>query len=135
MTAEEAPRAASRTRPAQNGRADATESTSTPSLGPLIPTYPNGKRILYNGNRATMPALLEALRAVSPAEAAAKHAALRAVRDAFVFREGASRARPTAPQYILDEACHSARQMRRGGRATQRLVPPNLTSCTLLPFD
>ena len=36
---------------------DATDQPSTPSLGPLIPTYPDGKKIVYDKNRATIPAI------------------------------------------------------------------------------
>ena len=47
------------------------------------------------------------LRAIPEAEAASKLAALRAVRDAFVFRPASSGV-PTAADYILSEACDSA---------------------------
>lgn len=54
--------------------------------------------------------VLERLSRVTSEEAAAKHAALRVVREAFVFRFGSTPEQPTAAEYILDEACALARR-------------------------
>lgn len=71
---------------------------------------------VVNASRAAknMPAVVAALRAVSSSEAAAKHAALRHVADAFVWRPPAPRPleRPSAPDFLLAEACASARRYR-----------------------
>lgn len=65
---------------------------------------------------------LQRLAAVTSEEAAAKHQALRAVRDAFVVRPSRSggsatgaAARPTAPDYVLGEACEAARRTKANG--------------------
>ena len=61
-----------------------------------------------------MPGVLRALQALPPDEIAAKRRALRDVRDAFVLRGNSSPARPTAAEYILDEACHAAKDYAAG---------------------
>ena len=61
-----------------------------------------------------MPGVLRALQALPPEEIAAKRRALRDVRDAFVLRGNSSPARPTAAEYILDEACHAAKDYAAG---------------------
>eukprot|EP00966_Prymnesium_polylepis_P226698 5244712-Prymnesium_polylepis.1 len=48
------------------------------------------------------------LRAVGAADARRMHRRLRRVRAAFVFRRGSTLKDPSAPQYILNEACHAA---------------------------
>ena len=55
-----------------------------------------------------MTGVLQALQALPPSEVAQKRRALQAVRDAFVMRRGSSPARPSAAEYILDEACQAA---------------------------
>jgi len=60
--------------------------------------------------RRDAAAVVRALLAVGAAEAEAKLKALARVRDAFVFREGSSQEQPSAAEYILDEACASARR-------------------------
>ena len=59
--------------------------------------------------------LVERLSRVTAAEAAAKHAALARVRDAFVLRGGGGGvdAAPTAADFVLGEACEIARRRRR----------------------
>ena len=60
--------------------------------------------------------LVERLSRVTAAEAAAKHAALARVRDAFVLRGGeggGGDAAPTAADFVLGEACEIARRRRR----------------------
>ena len=64
---------------------------------------------------ANMSAVVDRLRAVGEGEARAKHAALRRVRDAFVFRRGSSVEAPSAPEYILSEACAAGQQWRTSG--------------------
>ena len=59
---------------------------------------------LRNGEREPC-SVLERLASVTSKAAAAKHAALRTVREAFVFRFGSTPEQPTAAEYILDEAC------------------------------
>ena len=65
-------------------------------------------------------AVLERLAAVSEAEAQAKHAALLRVRDAFVVRAGDPG--PTAPDYVLGEACEAARRSAALDRAVPTVV-------------
>ena len=60
-----------------------------------------------------MHAVLARLEKVSAAEAAAKHAALRRVRDAFVWREP-GHGGPSAADYVLQAACA---HIRRGSGA------------------
>lgn len=62
-------------------------------------------------------AVLEKLAAVTADEAAAKLAALRRVRDAFVFRRGSTVEAPSAPEYMLGEMCHEARRAARGAES------------------
>ena len=61
--------------------------------------------------RTNASSIVDALLAVSAAEAAAKLRALARVRDAFVFRHDSSPARPSASEYILQEACDSASRL------------------------
>ena len=69
--------------------------------------------------RTSMAAILARLANVSAAEAAAKHAALSRVREAFVFRPGCSPGAPCATEHILGEMCDAAvRGGRRGGHQT-----------------
>lgn len=65
------------------------------------------------------------LRAVSAQEAAAKHAALRRVADAFVWRRPARQPleQPSAADYILADACDSWRRFRSSVRANKTKVP------------
>ena len=70
--------------------------------------------------RSSMAAVLERLAAVSEAEAQAKHAALLRVRDAFVVRAGDPG--PTAPDYVLGEACEAARRSAALDRAVPTVV-------------
>ena len=60
--------------------------------------------------RTDFASVLERLSRVTSSEAAAKHAVLRVVREAFVFRFGSTPEQPTAAEYILDEACALARR-------------------------
>ncbi len=64
---------------------------------------------------ANMSAVVERLAAIDESEARAKFAALRRVRNAFIFRRGSSVERPSAPEFILSEACEASRQWRRTG--------------------
>ena len=69
--------------------------------------------------RTSMAAILARLANVSAAEAAAKHAALSRVREAFVFRPSCSPGAPCATEHILGEMCDAAvRGGRRGGHQT-----------------
>lgn len=72
---------------------------------------------LVNASRAIrhMDDVVGALRAVTATEAAAKYAALRGVVDAFVWRPPAPRPleAPSAPDFILAEACASWRRFQR----------------------
>ena len=72
---------------------------------------PNGLRGHVVICRYDALAMLEKLRRVSAAEAAAKLKALAAVRSAFVFHEGSTPQRPSAAEHILDEACQSAKAL------------------------
>ena len=77
---------------------------------------------LVNASRAVrhMDEVVSALRAVTAAEAAAKYAALREVVDAFVWRPPASRPleAPSAPDFILAEACASWRRFQQVGNGS-----------------
>ena len=70
--------------------------------------------------RRDMKSVLEKLEKVTAAEAAAKRAALLAVRDAFVFRppESGPDARPSAADFLLGELCDAARFARAGPNQT-----------------
>ena len=57
-------------------------------------------------------AAVDALARIEYAAAEQKLAALRRVRDAFVFRQDSSLLHPTAPHYILGEACAAAKRQR-----------------------
>ena len=59
--------------------------------------------------------VMQQLTLVDNAEAAAKQAKLRAVQEAFVFRNGSTLTRPSAAEYIFAEACEAARRIQ--GRA------------------
>ena len=82
-------------------------------------------------------AVLERLERVSEAEATSKLAALRRVRDAFVFRREATLERPSAPQFLLGEVCAAARGRRAAveAKAAAGAAPIrpklNLRSCVL----
>lgn len=88
-------------------------------------------------------AALDRLSLISESEAAEKHAALRRVRDAFVFRQGGTVKRPTASHFILGEACAAARRHRTGRlavaagsrtinvAATSTILRPDLRACVL----
>ena len=66
-----------------------------------------------------MSDVLSRLDRVSESEANAKLAALREVRDAFVFRRGGSPQEPTAAEFLVSEVCDMARRVRAGaGPAT-----------------
>ncbi|KAL1515128.1 hypothetical protein AB1Y20_004190 [Prymnesium parvum] len=85
-----------------------------------------------------MESVLRKLRLVSEAEARDKWEQLRLVREAFVFRRNSSVARPTAAEYILEEACVAARRFRTAGRAADARLPApraprdaRLQRCTL----
>ena len=87
-----------------------------------------------------MAAVLRKLSTVTDAEAAAKLAALRRVRDAFVLRRGASCSSPTRPcasHFILQEACDTARLVAHGSGAAGDLIGPtandDVQSCTFFP--
>ena len=56
-------------------------------------------------------AILDRLALISEADANEKFAALRRVRDAFVFRRDSSLHQPTAPHFILSEACAAAKRL------------------------
>ena len=82
-----------------------------------------------------MAAIVDRLRTVTAAEAAAKHAALARVRDAFVWRAPEPGGRPSAPDHIFAEACDAARRHRAaaaagvGGAAAEQHV--DLRRCML----
>ena len=57
-------------------------------------------------------AALDRLAVIGEAEASNKLAALRRVQDAFVFRHDATLQRPSAPHFILAEACAAASRFR-----------------------
>ena len=94
-----------------------------------------------------MAAVVERLSRVSEAEYEAKRAALRAVRDAFVFRAphggpragNASRPRdyrpgyaPSAVDFILGELCEAARSAKHNGTlTTQPLAGGSYSRCML----
>ena len=85
---------------------------------------------LVNASRATrhMDDVVGALRAVTAAEAAAKYAALREVVDAFVWRPPALRPleTPSAPDFILAEACASWRRFQGIANGSARVGRPGL---------
>ena len=64
-----------------------------------------------------MAAIVDRLRTVTAGEAAAKHAALARVRDAFVWRAPEPAGRPSAPDHIFAEACDAARRHRAAAAA------------------
>ena len=79
------------------------------------------------------PRLLASLAAVAPAEAAAKQAALRAAWPAFVVRgRRADGHGPSAPDYILGEACASAHGIHAAGGSGPASPSgrTNLSRCT-----
>jgi hypothetical protein len=67
--------------------------------------------------RTSMASVLRKLELVSAEEAAAKRAALLAVRDAFVWRAPTldPEAHPSAPDFLLGELCDAARSRRANG--------------------
>ena len=69
-------------------------------------------------------AALDRLSRVGEAEAVEKLAALGRVRNAFVFRHGGTLQQPSAPHYILGEACAAARQQRAAAPAGVAIEPP-----------
>jgi hypothetical protein len=74
--------------------------------------------------REDATAVVQRLQAVSDKEADTKLRALRELRDAFVFRENSSAARPSAAEYILDEACRRAKAFSAAGvKASTVRVP------------
>ena len=73
-------------------------------------------------------AVLDRLERISETEAARKLAALRRVRDAYVFRHGATVQHPSAAHYILGEACAAARRQRTGAAEVRRT---DLSGCVL----
>ena len=72
--------------------------------------------------------VLARLEQVSEAEAEGKLAALRRVRDAFVFRAGSSPERPCASEYVLSEVCEVAR---RKGVREEAVAGGTHRRCTL----
>ena len=76
-------------------------------------------------------AVMRQLSAISAAEAATKLAALRRVRDAFVFRKGSDLAKPSAAEYILSEACAAGRRWLRTGSAAFAPAAMTVSRCTL----
>ena len=76
-----------------------------------------------NQARTNASAVVQALLAVSPAEAARKLRALARLRDAFVFREGSSPQQPSAAEFILEEMCRVARQYSTGIRSASQRLP------------
>lgn len=54
--------------------------------------------------------LLQQLEKINDLEITQKFEALRGVRHAFVFRRGSTVDMPSAPEFILAEACHSVRR-------------------------
>jgi hypothetical protein len=76
--------------------------------------------------------VIERLAAVGLEEAAAKLAALRRVRSAFIFREGSTVARPSAPEYLLSEACAAGQQWRSSGSSLFLPAAADLSRCTLV---
>ena len=86
-----------------------------------------------------MKAVLERLAAVSEAEARAKLAALRRVHDAFVFRRASTIDQPSAPHYILSEACAARRRVPVNGSSRFRaggafdFANTNVRRCALGP--
>ena len=60
-----------------------------------------------------MSRALDWLGRVSAQEAAAKHAALRRVRPAFVFRADSTLEEPSAAEFMVGEACHRANALRK----------------------
>ena len=81
--------------------------------------------------RDQMARVVETLAALSDREIAAKRRDLAAVRPAFVMRRGGCTARdgPCASQYVLEEACHTARRLARGGGEEEAMV--DVSRCTL----
>eukprot|EP00966_Prymnesium_polylepis_P129892 3003795-Prymnesium_polylepis.2 len=70
---------------------------------------------LVAANRAVanMSSVLRALDQVTPSKAAAKFAALQRLRSAFVTRMGSSFEAPSAPEFVLADACELGRSYRR----------------------
>ena len=87
--------------------------------------------------RAGMGRVLARLRATTAADAAAMRARLRAARDAFVWRPPAADpvAQPSAADFVLGEACESARKFRahedKTGAASARPPAPDPRRCML----
>lgn len=91
--------------------------------------------------RLNFSTALDRLSQVSEVEAAQKLQALRDVRDAFVFRPGSSLPMPSAPEFILGDACAAAARQKEQQNAAGRsprvlgqshaLPPPALRSCFL----
>ena len=80
---------------------------------------------------SNMSAVLARLDSISASEGQAKLAALRRVRNAFLFRSGSVQ-RPSAPHFIISEACAAARQWRASGSAVNReAFSTNVSRCTL----
>ena len=79
--------------------------------------------------------MLEWLSNIGDAELRAKQRALRRVRDAFVYRDDGSLARPTAAEFLLQEMCSLVKRSagaRRGTAADP--PPPPLTSLARCSF-
>ena len=87
--------------------------------------------------RAGMGRVLARLRATTAADAAAMRARLRAARDAFVWRPPAADpvAQPSAADFVLGEACESARKFRahedKTGATSARPPAPDPRRCML----
>ena len=69
-----------------------------------------------------LASVLRRLETVTAEEAARKHAALREVRDAFVFRPPSLQS-PSAADFILNEACEAARHLGSSGGEATRVAP------------
>ena len=75
--------------------------------------------------------LLTSLEQITPKVARAKHAALEAIRNAFVTRHNSSLAAPSAPEFILGEVCDAVRQFRSASSAAERERIPEASWSTL----
>lgn len=82
------------------------------------------------GAKLNFSRTLERLDAIGDVEATMKWKHLKQVKDAFVFRDDSTYEKPTAPHFILGEACAAARCARAGAACS---LPPrmNLSACAL----
>ena len=107
---------------------------SAPTMLPYIRWHDYCKTSYFipeYGAKLNFSASLERLSRVTETEVASKFEQLRRVRDAFVFRRDSTFQSPTAPHFILADACAAAKCAAQG-QACSRPTPPDLSACTLV---